>query len=116
MINLARTTLAAAAGSATADAILRALTRDTGEMCSFGVQVGDEVAYVASAEPPHELTVFFRAGRRAPLFCTSNGRLFLSRLDDEEVRPYRRRETPIAKSQLDEANGRQCRPDHARAV
>ena len=88
MVDLACNTLAAAASSATTQAILRRLTYDTGEMCSVGVKVGDEVVYVASAEPPHELTLFFRAGRRAPLYCTSSGRLFLSRLDDEAVRAY----------------------------
>jgi DNA-binding IclR family transcriptional regulator len=83
MINLARTTLAAAAGSATADAIPRALTRDTCEMCNFGVQVGDEVAYVASAEPRMS-SRYFSTGAPRAAFCTSNGRLFLSRVDDEE--------------------------------
>ena len=88
LVHLASNVIGAAAGSATADAILRELTRETGEMCSFGVQVGDEVVYIASAEPPDEPTLFFRAGRRAPLFCTSSGRLFLSQLDDEATRAY----------------------------
>jgi IclR family transcriptional regulator, acetate operon repressor len=88
MVDMACRALAAAAGSAPAHAILRRLTYDTGEMCSIGVQVGDEVVYIASAEPPNELTLFFRAGRRAPLYCTSSGRLFLARLDDAAVRDY----------------------------
>ena len=57
-------------------------------MCSFAVQVDDEVVYVASAEPPQELTLSFRAGRKAPLFCTSSGRLFLARLDDASLARY----------------------------
>jgi len=88
MVDIACNALAAAAGSATAHAILRGLTYDTGEMCSIGVEVGDEVVYIASAEPPNERTLFFRAGRRAPLYCTSSGRLFLSRQDDAAVRAY----------------------------
>lgn len=68
--------------------ILRALTREIGEMCSFAVQVDDEVVYVASAEPPQDLTLSFRAGRKAPLFCTSSGRLFLARLDDASLARY----------------------------
>ena len=88
MVDIACNALAAAAGSARPHAILRRLTHDTGEMCSIGVEVGDEVVYIASAEPPNELTLFFRAGRRAPLYCTSSGRLFLSRLDDAAVRAY----------------------------
>jgi IclR family transcriptional regulator, acetate operon repressor len=88
MVDLAASILGAAASAAITDAILRDLTREVGEMCSFGVQVGDDVVYVASAEAPHELTLSFRAGRRAPLFCTSSGRMFLSRLDDVELRGY----------------------------
>jgi IclR family transcriptional regulator, acetate operon repressor len=88
MVDIASNALAAAAGSAAAHAILRRLTYDTGEMCSIGVEVGDEVVYIASAEPPNELTLFFRAGRCPPLYCTSSGRLFLSRLDDAAVRAY----------------------------
>ena len=30
----------------------------------------------------------FRAGRKAPLFCTSSGRLFLARLSHEELQRY----------------------------
>ena len=57
-------------------------------MCSFAVQVDDEVVYVASAEPPQDLTLSFRAGRKAPLFCTSSGRLFLARLEDASLARY----------------------------
>jgi DNA-binding IclR family transcriptional regulator len=90
LVELSANALACAANSATAYAILRALTAEIGEMCSFAVEVGDEVVYVASAEPPQELTVSFRAGRKAPLFCTSSGRLFLARLDDEALARYLR--------------------------
>jgi DNA-binding IclR family transcriptional regulator len=59
-------------------------------MTSFAVQLDDHVLYIASAEPPQELTLSFRAGRKAPLFCTSSGRLFLARLDDEALDQYLR--------------------------
>ena len=85
---LAADTLAAVAGSLPARAVLRALTEKVGEVSSFAVQEGADVLYVASVESPHELTLSFRTGRRAPLFCTSSGRLFLARLDDESVRRY----------------------------
>lgn len=88
LVDLSANTLASAANSASAHAILRSLTAEIGEMCSFAVQVDDEVVYVASAEPPQELTLSFRAGRKAPLFCTSSGRLFLSRLDDAPLARY----------------------------
>ena len=88
LVDLSANALAGAANSVVADGILRALTREIGEMCSFAVQVDDEVVYVASAEPPQDLTLSFRAGRKAPLFCTSSGRLFLARLDDASLARY----------------------------
>ena len=88
LVGLGADALTAAAGSLAATAILRDLTDKTGEMSSFAVQSGEEVLYVASVESPHEVTLSFRAGRRAPLFCTSSGRLFLARLDDETVARY----------------------------
>jgi DNA-binding IclR family transcriptional regulator len=88
LVDLSANTLASAANGAVAHALLRSLTEEIGEMCSFAVQVGDEVVYVASAEPPQELTLSFRAGRKAPLFCTSSGRLLLARLDDAAVAHY----------------------------
>jgi DNA-binding IclR family transcriptional regulator len=88
LVGLAADTLTAAAGNVTATAILRELTDRTGEMSSFAVQSGEEVLYVASVESPREVTLSFRAGRRAPLFCTSSGRLFLARLDDAALARY----------------------------
>lgn len=90
LVDLAADTLTAAANGLAANAILRDLTDEVGEVSSFAVQNGEEVLYVASVESPQELTLSFRAGRRAPLFCTSSGRLFLARLDDEGVLQYLR--------------------------
>lgn len=88
LIDLASSVLAAASNRAAVQVILRTTSETIGEMCSLGVQVGDEVVYVASAEPQQDLMVSFRAGRKAPLFCTSSGRLFLARFSDEELRRY----------------------------
>jgi IclR family acetate operon transcriptional repressor len=87
-VELAANVIAAAAGDAATDAVLRALSLEIGEMCSFAIQVGDEVVYVASTAVPHAVTLSFHAGRRAPLFCTSSGRLFLARLDDDALATY----------------------------
>lgn len=87
-VELAADALASAANTAVTSAILTALAKEIGEMTSFAVQLDDEVLYVASAEAPQELTLSFRAGRRAPLFCTSSGRLFLARLDDAALDRY----------------------------
>ncbi len=87
-VDLAALIIAAAADDALVQAILRRVTEEIGEMCSFAVQVGDEVVYVASTEAPHAVTLSFRTGRRAPLFCTSSGRLFLARLNQEALAKY----------------------------
>jgi IclR family acetate operon transcriptional repressor len=90
LVDLAASALTRAATSAATSAILTSLAREIGEMTSFAVQLDDHVLYIASAEPPQELTLSFRAGRKAPLFCTSSGRLFLARLDDEALDQYLR--------------------------
>src|SRR6266571_4015490 len=79
---------AAAAGDAITHAVLARVTHKIGEMCSFAIQVADEVVYVASTEAPHAVTLSFRAGRKAPLFCTSSGRLFLSDFDEMSLESY----------------------------
>lgn len=96
LVGLASDALTAAASGITANAILRALTERLGEMSSFAVQSGEEVLYVASVEPPHDLTLSFRAGRRAPLHCTSSGRLFLARLADAALMRYLEASAPRA--------------------
>lgn len=88
LVSLASNVLLAASGKAVVQAILRKVSEAVGEMCSLGVQVGDEVVYIASAEPQQDLMLSFRAGRKAPLYCTSSGRLFLAQLSDEELRTY----------------------------
>jgi IclR family transcriptional regulator, acetate operon repressor len=88
LVELAASALASAATSAPAEGLLAAVAADVGEMTSFAVQVANQVVYVASAEVPQELTLSFRAGRSAPLFCTSSGRLFLARLSDALLDDY----------------------------
>jgi DNA-binding IclR family transcriptional regulator len=90
LVALASNVLFAASTSVAAQAILRRLSESIGEMCSLGVHVDDEVVYIASVEPQQELMLSFRAGRKAPLYCTSSGRLFLARLSDEELAAYLR--------------------------
>ena len=88
LVEVATDVIAAAAGDAAAHAILAGVTGTIGEMCSFAIQADDEVVYVASTEAPHGVTLSFRAGRRAPLFCTSSGRLFLAEFDEAALQSY----------------------------
>jgi IclR family acetate operon transcriptional repressor len=87
-VDVAADAIAAAASDAAAHAILAGVTDTIGEMCSFAVPVDDAVVYVASTEAPHGVTLSFRAGRTAPLFCTSSGRLFLADLDEASLEAY----------------------------
>ena len=88
LVTLAANVLLAASSQLTTQAILRKVSESIGEMCSLGVQVSDEIVYMASAEPQQDLMLSFRAGRTAPLYCTSSGRLFLARLPDRELAGY----------------------------
>ena len=88
-IGFAVDVLEASSQLAKPQAILREVSAELGEMCTFGVRRSDEVVYLASAEPPQqELSLSFRAGRSGPLHCTSSGRLFLARYDDGELEAY----------------------------
>lgn len=87
-IGIAVDVLEASLQLARPQAILREITDRLGEMCTFGIRRGDEVVYLASAEPQQEVTLSFRAGRTGPLHCTSSGRLFLARYDDDELAAY----------------------------
>ncbi|MGE0715014.1 MAG: IclR family transcriptional regulator [Alphaproteobacteria bacterium] len=87
-IELAADVLEAGSWLAKPQAILREISEQVGEMCTFGIRGVDEVVYVASAEPRQELALYFRAGRTGPLHCTSSGRLFLARFDDAELQRY----------------------------
>ncbi len=88
LVEFAADVIAAAAGAAPVQALLSALSDELGEMCSLGIIDGDEVVYVASAEPRQQQTLTFRAGRRAPLFCTSSGKLFLAELEPGHLEAY----------------------------
>src|SRR5208282_835838 len=80
--------LAAAAAAAPLQAFLGALSEEIGEMCSLGISVGGEIVYIASAEPRQQRTLTFRAGRRAPLHCTSSGKLFLAELEPASLAAF----------------------------
>ena len=68
-----------------AQAILAAVAEEIGEHCQIGVVVGHEVAYVASARAPRPGMLQFEPGLRAPIHCTSTGKLFLSSLPEERL-------------------------------
>ena len=69
-------------------AALLALAESTGESCSLGVRVGYEVTYLDDVTTPSLLTLHFKRGHRAPLHCTSIGKLFLGRMTSRELDEY----------------------------
>src|SRR5882724_2012410 len=65
--------------------ILRALSADLGEHTQVGVRSGNDVLYVDTASAPRSSGgLLFEQGRRAPLHCTSIGKIFLAELPEVE--------------------------------
>lgn len=65
--------------------ILLALAADLGEHVQVGVRSDNDVLYVDTARVPLSGPgLMFEQGRRAPLYCTSIGKIFLAEMDDEE--------------------------------
>jgi DNA-binding IclR family transcriptional regulator len=65
--------------------ILLALSADLGEHTQVGVRSGNDVLYVDTASAPRSSGgLMFEQGRRAPLHCTSIGKIFLAELPEDE--------------------------------
>lgn len=77
-----------ALGGAAVHAVLVDLTRATGESTSFGIPIDNEMEYIDSAAADTRLTLQFQAGHRAPLHCTSSGRVVLSQMPKRDLNQY----------------------------
>jgi IclR family transcriptional regulator, acetate operon repressor len=65
--------------------ILLALSAELGEHTQVGVRSGNDVLYVDTASAPRSSGgLLFEQGRRAPLHCTSIGKIFLAELPEDE--------------------------------
>jgi len=65
--------------------VLLALAAELGEHMQVGVRSGNEVLYIDTASAPRSSGgLLFEQGRRAPLHCTSIGKIFLAELPEEE--------------------------------
>ncbi|MBK9246354.1 MAG: IclR family transcriptional regulator [Burkholderiales bacterium] len=80
-------------GAAVTDAAVRSdrvhqvlvnLASRLGEPCHLGIRSDDEIVYVDSARTQRSAGLQFEQGRRAPMHCTSIGKIFLAELSDEE--------------------------------
>lgn len=68
--------------------ILNDLAQGIGEHCQIGVVANGEVIYVDSVRSHQSLGLHVDPGTRAPVYCTSVGKLFLATLQDRELEGY----------------------------
>ncbi len=59
-----------------------------GEHCQIGVVSGTDVVYVDSVRGARGASLQFEPGERAPIHCTSTGKLFLAELDDASLSSF----------------------------
>lgn len=88
LLELATNILAASASHGPIHALLMELSRRTAETVSLGVMRGSEVVYIDSAIGNSPLTLNFQKGHRAPLHCTSSGRVFLANMEKKQIDAY----------------------------
>lgn len=80
--------LGAAMRHAPRHAILERLSARLGESCSLGIRVAHQVIYLDDMTAPSPLAYNFQTGKRTPLYCTSTGKLYLSRMTRAEFDRY----------------------------
>ena len=90
LVDLAVAVLNATIISAPIQTVLADLARKTGETCSLAILSSGMVEYMASAVGDSPLTLQFQAGQRAPIYCTSTGRVLLAGLDEIHLAAYAR--------------------------
>ncbi len=56
------------------------------EVCSLAVLDGEQVVFIARATPTRMFSAGLEIGYRLPAFCTSVGRVLLSRMPDDQLR------------------------------
>ncbi len=65
--------------------VLLALSADLGEHVHLGIRSGNDVLYVSTARAPSATSgLQFEPGRRAPLYCTSIGKIYLADMPEQE--------------------------------
>lgn len=82
LVQLAAAAMQAALKADPAHQVLVTLAGELGEPCHIGVRSADEIVYVDSASTRPSVGLHFEQGQRAPLHCTSIGKLFLADLSD----------------------------------
>lgn len=68
-----------------AQPIIETMARDCDEIVAVSVLDGDELTYIARAEPSGVLRRSLTVGSRLPAFCTSMGRVLLAGLPEDQA-------------------------------
>ena len=72
------------------------LSGEAQEISSMAILDGNDVVFIARASPTRIFSAGIDIGYRLPAFCTSVGRVLLSRLPDDELADSARRDGPRA--------------------
>jgi DNA-binding IclR family transcriptional regulator len=85
LVRLGMASLEAALRSDRPHQVLVTLANRLGEHCQIGRRFDDAVIYVDSAKALRSDGLYFEQGGRAPLYCTSIGKLFLADMSDADL-------------------------------
>jgi len=97
---------------------LEDLMAETRESANIAVQDEDEVTYLDVVQSKHSmLQLFTKVGARVPLYCTGVGKLFLSQMEEAEIKAYlkRTRRTHFTSNTLVEGSAIYTELSHIRA-
>ena len=65
--------------------ILATLANRLGEQCQIGRRLDEDIVYIDSATVLRTDGLYFEQGARAPMYCTSTGKLFLAEMSDADL-------------------------------
>lgn len=85
LVRLSMASLEAAIRADRPHQVLAALAQQIGEHVQIGRRVDSQIVYVDTAKAPRSEGLYFEQGRRAPLHCTSIGKLFLAEVSDTDL-------------------------------
>lgn len=88
LVGLAGAILQSYAESSAVHAVLRDLARRVGESVSIAGAMDGEVVYLHSVGSTAPLALYFGRGQRAPLHCTSSGKVHLAHLSREALETF----------------------------
>jgi len=77
---------------------LAKLMQETGESANLAVLDRDDAVYLDHVRSNHMLQLFTRLGARVPLYATGVGKMFLSRLSEQELKDYLARTAMAART------------------